>query len=149
MRRRTAAALVVVAVLTGCSRGPVQLPAPQPDAAARTTCESVMTALPAAVLDQPRRDTRSSLTAAWGDPPITLSCGVAAPTGQNAASQCFEVNGVGWYAEQGSGGYLFDTIGRAVTVEVGVPDRYAPQANALVDLAEAISRHDPVRSPCL
>lgn len=105
--------------------------------------------LPDAVAGQKRRVTSEpALTAAWGDPPISLRCGVTRPAAMTRASQCYEVDGVGWFAEQGEGGWLFTTFGRDAFVEVGVPSAYAPEANALVDLAPAISAHDPLREPC-
>lgn len=107
--------------------------------------------VPGKVLDAKRRDTtpKSDLTAAWGDPPIELTCGVAPPAGlATAQSQCFEVDGVGWFAEQATNGYVFTTIGRKLYVEVTVPVHYQPEANALTDLSDAITKHNPVITPC-
>ena len=106
--------------------------------------------LPVTVLDEQRRKVEPGhRSAAWGDPAITLRCGVEKPPKLTAASPCYEVNGVGWFAEEASGGYLFTTIGRTAFIEVGVPSEYAPEANALVDLAATVSRHDPLLKPCL
>jgi hypothetical protein len=138
--RRGAALVVALGLLagSGCA-GPVALPEPQPDASARAVCTSLLAALPDQVLESTRRPTDPGvLTAAWGDPPITLRCGVAAPPGLTASSECLEVNGVGWFDEPAEGGVLFTTVGRAVFVEVG----------ALVDLADAVTAHDPVQQPC-
>lgn len=136
-------------VLTSCTPAPVALEAPLPDATGRQLCATLMAALPQAVLDQSRRPTTpADLTAAWGEPMIHLRCGVTPPKALNAASECFEVNRVGWFAEEGRGGMVFTTIGRPVFVEVGVPERYAPEANALVDLAAAVATV-PVDKPCL
>lgn len=143
----TGAALLGL-VLAGCSR-PVAMTDPAPDPAVRTHCAAVMAALPDTVLDQHRRTVQpGELSAAWGSPTITLRCGVPKPPGLGDASECFEVNGVGWFAEEAQGGYLFTTIGRAGYVEVGVPDRYAPEANALVDLATA-AQELPLLRPCV
>jgi hypothetical protein len=59
------------------------------------------------------------------------------------------VTGVGWFTESTSDGYLFTTIGREFNVSVEVPHVYDPEADALVDLADSISRHDPVVKPCV
>jgi hypothetical protein len=122
---------------------------PSPTAGVRQQCAAVMADLPETVLDQPRRTVEpGALSAAWGDPTITLKCGVDKPPGLGDASACFEVNGVGWYAEQAEGGYLFTTIGRSAYVQMGVPTRYAPEATALVDVAEAVKKV-PLERPCV
>ena len=108
-----------------------------------------MAGLPATVVDQPRRTVEpGALSAAWGSPTITLQCGVEKPPRLGDASECFKVNRVGWFAEEAEGGYLFTTIGRPVYVEVGVPTEYAPEANALVDVAAAVQTI-PVDQPCV
>jgi hypothetical protein len=122
---------------------------PSPTAAEAAVCTPLMAALPQQVLDQDRRTVEfPDLTAAWGKPVITLRCGVPKPAALGAASQCFEVNGVGWFAEEAEGGYLFTTIGRAAYVELGVPNAYAPEATALVDVAAAVTAHDRLLKPC-
>ena len=142
------AVLLALLVAAGCA-GPVALEEPQPDAAARDRCTALLAALPEQVLQATRRPTEPGvLTAAWGDPPITLRCGVAAPPGLTPSSECLEVDGVGWFSEEAEGGVLFTTVGRAVFVEVGVPEQYAPPVNPLVDLADAVAAQDPVVQPC-
>lgn len=122
---------------------------PTPSEDVRAQCATVMAALPPTVLDQPRRTVEPGvLSAAWGDPTITLKCGVDKPPGLGAESECFEVNRVGWFAEEAEGGYLFTTIGRPVYIQLGVPTDYAPEANALVDVAEAVGRI-PAEQPCI
>jgi hypothetical protein len=135
--------------LTACS-AVVSVPDPAPTGESEGVCSALMADLPATVLDGKRREVEPGRhSAAWGDPPITLRCGVDKPPELSAASACYEVNGVGWFAEEASGGYLFTTIGRTAYVEVGVPSEYAPEANALVDLAATVNSHDPVLKPCL
>ena len=145
------AALGVI-VLAGCSPGatPVPVPSPAPEVAA--ACTQLVQALPAKVLDLKRRKTtpESPLTTAYGDPPIEITCGVAPPAGMaEAQSQCFEVNGVGWFAKQVQNGYIFTTIGRSLYVEVAVPSKYSPEANALTDVSDAIQKHNKVITPCI
>ena len=94
-------------------------------------------------------DPRSDYTAAWGHPAISLACGVAKPAGMNAASKCWEVNGVGWYAEERDSDIRYTTLGRRASVQVTVPNKFTPQANALVDLAGPIRQHVPVVQPCV
>ncbi|MVA75648.1 DUF3515 family protein [Auraticoccus sp. F435] len=139
-------------MLTGCT-AEVALEQPAPQGAAAEVCTQLVADLPAAVAGQTARDVTGpatgKLTAAWGTPPITLRCGVAEPAALEPTSQCFEVEGVGWFAEPATDGYLFTTIGRTAFVEVGVPSRYAPEADVLVELAPLVREHDPVLQPCV
>lgn len=142
-------AAVAVTVLAACT-GPVDLAAPTPVGGARTICRDLISHTPDVVDGQHRREIAhpSPYTAAWGDPAITLSCGVAKPRGLNAASECFEVNGVGWFSEQQADGYRFTTIGRKAYAQVVVPKKYVP-SDPLVDLSKAISAHLPVVRRCV
>ncbi|TDO92770.1 DUF3515 family protein [Enemella evansiae] len=140
--------LVAVGALAGCG-STVQVTDPPVAADVRTACDQVITALPDKVLGKQRRGTSGSLSGAWGEPPITVVCGIAEPEAMQRDTRCFEVNGVGWYAEQGQGGWLFTTIGRTATIQVGVPNKYAPEADALVDLAAAVATGNPSQKPCL
>ena len=149
LRRLGAAALVLlVGTTAGCARA-VAVAEPSPDAEDRAVCAALLAGLPQDVEGQRRRKvTPGVLTAAWGDPPITLRCGVPAPPALTPSSECLEVNGVGWFNEDVPGGVLFTTIGRATFVEVAVPAAYTPPVNPLVDLAAAVTAHDPLEQPC-
>jgi len=125
------------------------VPSPGPEVA--EACTALIQAMPAKVLDAERRKTEppSALTTAYGDPPIEVTCGVATPAGMaEAQSQCFEVNGVGWYAEEVTNGFVFTTIGRKVYLEVAVPNKYKPEANALTDVSDVIKAHNTLITPC-
>jgi hypothetical protein len=155
VRSRVALAVTVLAftsaALTGCSPGPAKVAVPSPAPEVADACAKLIEAMPAKVLDAKRRkaEPASPLTTAYGDPPIEVTCGVLPPAGMaQAKSQCFEVNGVGWYAEQVSNGYLFTTIGRKVYLELAVPDKYTPEANALTDVSDAIKAHNTLITPC-
>lgn len=143
-----ALAAILVLALSACA-GPVSVTEPDVDPATRQLCVRMVNDLPKTVLNAPRRDTTGTISAAWGAPPITFTCGIAEPTAMETDTRCFEVNGIGWFAEEGEGGWLFTTIGREVRIQVGVPNKYAPEADALVDLAATIAAHDPEHSPCL
>jgi len=148
---RSAAAVVALLLLAGCSPGPAPVPVPSPGPEVAAACADLVKALPAKVLDAERRETspKSPLTAAYGDPPIEMTCGVAPPAGMaEAQSQCFEVNGVGWFAKQVQNGFIFTTIGRALYFEVAVPSKYAPEANALTDVSDAVQKHNKPITPC-
>ncbi|ADB33845.1 hypothetical protein Kfla_4828 [Kribbella flavida DSM 17836] len=150
-RRAAAVAVLLLALVAGCGGEPVPVAVPQPAPEVSEACTSLVKALPAKVLDGERRETdpTSPLTAAYGDPPIELTCGVAPPAGMaQAQSQCFEVNGVGWFAKEADNGVIFTTIGRKVYFEVAVPAQYAPEANALTDISDAVKAHNTLITPC-
>jgi len=135
---------VTVATLAGCSH-PVDVDATTPDAGTTAACQELLDAVPDTVMDQPRRDVspHDALAAAWGDPAVVLRCGVDKPAAMTPDAQLVEVDGVTWLPEPLSAGYLFTTYGRTAYVEVSVPDDYAPEGRALVDLAAAVTRTVP------
>ncbi|MEQ7124783.1 DUF3515 domain-containing protein [Actinopolymorpha sp. B11F2] len=137
-------------VLTGCGQGPVTVEPPQPRGAVKAACRALVEDLPTSVGGGESRpvDPPEALAAAWGDPPITLRCGVARPEALTPTSECFEINGVGWYAEKATRGTIFTTVGRATYVEVAVPEAYDPAADSLVDLASSVDRRVRQVKPC-
>lgn len=150
-RTKTGIVALLSATMIGVSGCAAELPAPTPDASTASTCRRLARTLPQIVDQQKRRKVvpRSDFTAAWGHPAITLACGVAKPPGMNAASKCWEVNGVGWYAEERDSDIRYTTLGRQALVQVTVPNKYTPQANALVDLAGPVKDRVPVTRPCV
>jgi hypothetical protein len=146
-----AAAAAVLLLAAGCGSGPVPVAVPSPAPEVAEACASLVKALPAKILDAERRDTEpaSPLTTAYGDPPIEVTCGVAPPAGMaQAQSQCFEVNGVGWFAKEVTNGVIFTTIGRKLYLELAVPSKYRPEANALTDVSDAVKQHNTLITPC-
>lgn len=141
--------MAAVALLAGCTPAPVEVAAPSPDPATAEICAKVLAELPNTVTELPQRQTTSEWTRAWGDPPVALACGVPRPAAMQQDSQCFEVNGVGWFAEEAAGGYVFTTLGRPAYVQVNVPAQYSPEANVLTVFGAAINAHDPVEQPCV
>ncbi|TDW81569.1 uncharacterized protein DUF3515 [Kribbella pratensis] len=148
---RSLVGLIGLLLIAGCSPGPTPVPVPSPAPEVAAACAELVKALPAKVLDAERRETspKSPLTAAYGDPPIEMTCGVTPPAGMaEAQSQCFEVNGVGWFAKQVENGFIFTTIGRSLYFEVAVPAKYTPEANALTDVSDAVQKHNKLVTPC-
>ena len=126
--------------LAGCGFGSVEV-APhsvRPDA--EQVCAAFIGALPEVVDDAVRRDVEppQAGVAAWGQPPIIARCGVDEPPGLDPTSAVLDLSGVEWRSAAGEGGTFFYLDGRAVVVEVAIPDDYAPEAEVLVDLADAV-----------
>ncbi len=114
----------------------------EPPAAAPAECGPLLDAFPQRVAGQDQRSTEpeSPATAAWGDPPISVVCGVDRPAAYQPTSQLLSVNGVDWLPEQLESGTRFTTIGQPANVEVTVPAAYAPEADVLAQLSRPISR---------
>ncbi|MBA2768200.1 MAG: DUF3515 domain-containing protein [Sporichthyaceae bacterium] len=113
-----------------------------PPSAGPAACPRLHDALPDDLNGHDRRETvpPSRRTAAWGDPPLRLRCGVERPAGLTPTAEVLVVNGVDWFLTERSSAYEFTTVGRRAYVELSVP-RSTPRAQAtapLVDLAAAI-----------
>lgn len=146
-----ATALVLWIVLRG--DGPVSVAVPTVTSArAIAECTALTKDAPETVGGQARRSTSpaSPLTAAWGDPAITLRCGVPEPSVLVPGSADYDpsaeeiyANGVAWLYNQTSSGYQFIAAQRAVFIEVDVPSAYQPETNAVIDLCATVIRAVP------
>ncbi|MFL6089186.1 MAG: DUF3515 domain-containing protein [Aeromicrobium sp.] len=136
-------------LLAACQAGEVQIDTYPTTKDSAVDCVGLLDDLPATVAGQGRKLVKGRLAGAWGDPPIVLRCGVEKPTALKPTSRCDEVDGVGWFAEKQSDGYLFTTIGRRHYVSLEVPSDYAPEANALADVADVVARHLPATRACV
>ena len=137
--------VVLLVSVAGCAKEPISIDQVTigPDDQAR--CAALVAALPQKLDDQSRRKVApaAALGAAWGDPAIVLTCGVADQLPAGAA--CQEVDGVGWYAPEAA----FDdqsldlemtTIGVRPVVHLTVPTKYRPPPAILVQLAPALKQ---------
>ena len=135
-----ASAMVVAALLGLCACSSSVSVAPPEPAVDADTCADFMAALPDTLMDKASRptDPASDLTAAWGDPAITVRCGVPDPAALTPTSQLITIDGVDWFPEQTDGGYRFTTYDRVTNVEVDVPDDYSPEADAATLLSPLV-----------
>ena len=137
-----------------CGSGTVHPTSPSPSAAASPVCRDVLANVPSKVAGQPRRDDDATWAAAWGDPPITLACGVERPSGFVASSPCTTVNGVDWFiplSELDSTvpvDLTLTAVYRQAYLRVELPKDYWPPATALVDLSSVVKEHDPASGHC-
>jgi hypothetical protein len=143
-----AAALCAALVTAGCGSG-LSVDEYPTEPGTAVNCKGLFADRPPKVAGQDNRAVKDDNAAAWGDPAIIMRCGVEKPKDLGPASRCDMVDGVGWFTESTSDGYLFTTIGRDFYVSVEVPHDYEPEADALADLADAIDRHDPVKKACV
>lgn len=124
-------------VLVGCAT-PVAVPPSEPGDPA---CAALVAELPERLSNQERRavEPDSGSAAAWGDPPVVLRCGVAEPAALQPDSPLTDINGITWFAEERSKGFVFTSVGLQPRVEVTVPAAYAPEGSVLVQLTPALS----------
>jgi hypothetical protein len=144
--------------LSGCESDKVPIDSPGATEAAATTCRALLEDLPDTVNDELRRsvDPEDALGAAWGDPPIILTCGGPMPGSFDRFSTCQEADGVGWYvpeeqvADQGLD-VVMTTVGFRPNVQVRLPASYRPEGAAAtrVDLAPAIKSQLRQVRPCV
>ncbi len=143
-----------MALLGGCSDA-VNVSPPATAGATAAQCRALQAQLPQTLMGRKRRDTSpsSAATAAWGDPAITLRCGVAEPGAMNPASPQYdphenqsvmiESSGLCWLTQPVGSGFRFTTVKQQTFVEVNVPGAYAGQSYPLPALAGALLKTDP------
>lgn len=110
---------------------------------ARRVCSNLVSALPERLGELTRRrvDGDRRAAAAWGDPPVVLQCGV--PGLGHPVGQLVTIDGVDWTPEEDRAGVTWTTVGRRVTVQVRVPDRYDSQGPLLAPLSPVLRRTVP------
>ncbi len=153
----------VAALLVGCS-GPPEIASYDLSDADRAACEAFVDDLPASLADEERVDVEpdDALGAAYGDPAITVTCGVPVPAGFDQTSRCDEVNGVGWFIPDGSdddttADLRLSVPGFSPVVEIVVPSDYRPTerfqgdnttAAALAVLSPLVEEHLTLEQRC-
>jgi hypothetical protein len=144
-------------VLVACGKEPVSIPTSRLTAADQARCQRVTDALPKTVAGQTRRKTQpaAALGAAWGDPPITVQCGVGVPADFSKTAACMEADGVGWFVPDSqvndqSADVVMSSAGYRPVVQVTVPASYRPDglAAAMVQLAPMVKQYTRLVQPC-
>ena len=115
----------------------VRMDAPKLTAQTAQVCLAVTSQLPTKVRDLPARKVSAGpeQNAAYGEPPITVACGIPQPTmcervdGGHAGcvpltAIMLNMNSVCWYALDGPATNVFTTMDREVAVQVSVPASY-------------------------
>ena len=130
---------MALALSSACSsERPALPPVPVSAGAGAPSCPALLTALPhqlAAGLTARRTQPDAGSTAAWGEPPVTLRCGVVRG---NPRDDGYEFDGVRWVVHDDGTTHRWTTLDRPVPVEVVIPDAYDGQAELLGTLAPAL-----------
>ena len=100
------------------------MPAPSAGPEVASACAALIAALPVEVDPGVERRPVSDgmLTAAWGDPPVTLACGVPLP---DRPEERVTVNDVVWSVRDIGAGFRWTTLELTVPVAVEIPDVYS------------------------
>ncbi|MFC4560296.1 DUF3515 domain-containing protein [Nocardiopsis mangrovi] len=141
MRRVAVGATVAgLALVSGCS-GTVEVPVPDPQGAAAEQCRALVEGAPDELFGEARAtvEPESPYTAAWGDPPIALRCGVERPAGLLPDSELMVVDDIAWLPQPPDRPTLYTAVGREAYVEMTVPPSYGPPAEALVAVSALIA----------
>ena len=130
---------------------PVQIAAPELDARTTQVCLAVTSQLPTVLRGLPGRTVTAGpeQNAAWGEPPITLSCGVEQPTmceridgGHDGCvpldATMLAMDGVCWWAADGPATDVFTTMDREVAVRVSVPGSYSQTGQWANEFSEPV-----------
>jgi hypothetical protein len=143
-------AVALVALMSACGRQ-VAVDPPEPDSAyVGQQCDELASGLPQTVDGAGRRPTTPNIpsTAAWGEPPIVLRCGVQRPAAFSPTSTVVDVAGITWFPEELTAGVLFTAVdwpssGQPVFIEVAIPDRYESPAAIITDIGITLQSTSP------
>jgi Protein of unknown function (DUF3515) len=151
------AAVGVVLLLAGCSAEPVAVSAPDLTAAEESACAAFIADLPDQLAGQEQREIEpaEASAAAWGDPPMIVTCGGEMPPEFTDDSGCEEVADIGWFVpdeqlKDQSVTATITSIGIEPVISVELPvERRGDSARVLTDLAGPIKAHLTANSACV
>ncbi|MFI6228058.1 DUF3515 family protein [Micromonospora echinospora] len=104
-----------------------------------TVCRALLSNLPATVRELPQRPVTAGpeQNAAYGDPALTVSCGVPEPT-IPLTDTVWVVEQVCWHASEQGDATVLTTVDREAAVRVTVPKRYEQPLQWVSPISEAI-----------
>ena len=150
-------ALLASTTLAGCA-DPVRIDASDLDAADRAACEAFLDDLPDELADEGERDLEpdDALGAAYGDPPIVVTCVDQVPAQFDDEAACEQVNDVGWFVPYDQvadpdADAVLTAMSHHPYVQVTVPGDYRPNGAAavLADLSKPIADNLELVDECL
>ncbi|MGK5678798.1 DUF3515 family protein [Actinoplanes sp. URMC 104] len=162
----TAAAAPSASAPAAVPSTPVQMAAPKLDARTTQVCLAVTSQLPTDLRGLPGRKVSAGpeQNAAYGEPPVTVACGVTQPTmceridGGHAGcvpldATMLAMDGVCWWAKDGPATDVFTTMDREVAVQVTVPSSYDQTGQWANEFSQPVvktvkSRSEGVPSGC-
>lgn len=124
---------------------PVAVPAPSLSASPGTVCRGLIAQLPGTIRDAKRRPVTAGpeQNAAYGQPPLTVACGVAAPKVARTAT-VYQLSGVCYLATKRPGGTsVWTTVDRTVPVAITVPGSYSGAGQWAAEFSDSIAGSVP------
>ncbi|MEU4568424.1 DUF3515 family protein [Micromonospora sp. NPDC023956] len=118
---------------------PVEMAAPPLAERPATVCRALLSKLPSSVRDLPQRPVTAGpeQNAAYGDPALTVSCGVPEPA-IPLTDTVWVVEQVCWHASEQSDVTVLTTVDREAAVRVTVPKGYEQPLQWVSPISEAI-----------
>jgi hypothetical protein len=133
----------------------VQMTAPKLAARPAAVCLAVTSQLPLKIRDLAARKVSAGpeQNAAFGEPPLTVACGVTQPktcasldqTGSGCVpmdTELMTMNRVCWYAHEQAEATTFTTMDREVAVQVTVPKAYPQAAQWANEFSDVVVKTD-------
>lgn len=121
------------------STNAVPMAAPPLEARPATVCRALLSRLPTAVRDLAQRPVQmgAEQNAAYGDPALTVACGVPAPS-YPPTDYVYVVNRACWHAVEQPDAVVLTTVDREVPVQVTVPGAYSDALQWVPSLSESV-----------
>ncbi|MDG4823534.1 DUF3515 family protein [Asanoa sp. WMMD1127] len=118
---------------------PVRMAAPALSPRAETLCRALLSQLPTTLRDRPQRPVTEGQeqNAAYGDPAITLACGIPAPTFPPTDLVSL-FDRVCWHAADKADATVLTTVDREVPIQVTVPKTYEAAAQWTIVFSKPI-----------
>jgi Protein of unknown function (DUF3515) len=120
--------------------GPVPVSAPPLSGATILTCRAFIAQLPDRIRNLPRRPVSAGVeqNAAYGDPPIVVSCGAPAPSVAPTA-YVWPLSQVCWYEAKAGSATVWTTVDRRVPVTVTVPATYDSPGQWVAEFGDTVA----------
>lgn len=118
---------------------PVQMAAPTLDERAEVVCRALLSQLPGTLRDLRQRlvSAGAEQNAAYGEPPITVACGV--PPAEFAPTDLvYPLDGVCWHAVEQPEATVWTTVDREIPVQVTVPGAYEEPGQWVIAFADTL-----------
>lgn len=118
---------------------PVEIGAPALAERPATVCRALLSQLPPAIRDLNQRPVTSGAeqNAAYGDPALTVACGITEPSFP-LTDDVWVINKVCWHATEETDATVLTTVDREVPVRVAVPRVYEQPLQWVTPISDAI-----------